>query len=94
MQRLKNLGKVADVSHHVCVAMMNLFAASSCNNYAKSCEIYLQQMLDLRNGRPMLHEHFMHRNCTIRQPHRLWADLSCDLVIEQTLVKSAKDRGG
>jgi len=79
---------------NACQAMLNLFAAAGHNNYAKSCRIYVQQMLDLHNTHPLLHKQFMRGNHTIRRSDRLWAGLSCDLVIEQTLMKSAKGRGG
>ena len=74
--------------------MLNLFAASGHYNYAKACRIYVQQMLDLRGSYPTLHEQFVRGNHTIRRSNRLWAGLSCDLVIEQTLMKSAKGRDG
>ena len=88
--------RTSDWTMHLdaCQAMLNLFAASGHYNYAKACRIYVQQMLDLRESYQTLHEQFVRGNHTIRRSNRLWVGLSCDLVIEQTLMKSAKRRGG
>jgi len=47
---------------NACQAMLNLFAASGHYNYAKACRIYVQQMLDLCDTYPTLHEQFMRGN--------------------------------
>ena len=36
--------------------MMSFFAAAGHNNYLKSSHVYLQNMLDLKNTNPSLHE--------------------------------------
>ena len=77
-----------------CERMLYLLAATGHYNYAKSCRLYVQQMHDLCQSHPALHEQFVNGNHTIRRSDRLWAGLSCDLVIEQTLMKSVKGRGG
>jgi hypothetical protein len=51
-------------------------------------------MFALQNTQPALHEHFMKGMHTVRRSDRFWAGLSTDLVIEQTLMKSIKGRGG
>ena len=51
----------------------------------------------LPHTHPTLYGHFAngrHSIRTIRRSDRLCAGLSCDLVIEQTLMKSVKSRGG
>jgi len=77
-----------------CTRMLNLFAASGHYNYAKACRVYVQQMNALPHTHPTLYGHFANGRHSIRRSHRLWAGLSCDLVIEQTLMKSVKSRGG
>jgi hypothetical protein len=79
---------------HVMVQMLNLFAAAGHNNYAKSARLYVQQMLNLQDSNPRLYEQFIAGKHAIRRSNRLWAGLSSDLVIEQTMMKWAKGRGG
>jgi hypothetical protein len=79
---------------HSLYKMLGLFAATGHLHYAKCGRIYLQQMFALENTHPLLHEHFMKGMHTVRRSDRFWAGLSTDLVIEQTLMKSIKGRGG
>ncbi len=74
--------------------MIPYFAAAGHNNYAKSCQIYLQQMEQLEHNHPDVYRHFMKGNHVVRRSDRFWAGLSCDLTIEQTLMRAAKSRGG
>jgi len=69
------------------LAMLNLFAASRHNDYAKWQRICTT---NLCNTHAILHKQFMRGNHTIRRPGRLWAGLSSDLVIEQTPMKWAE----
>jgi len=75
--------------------MLNLFSAAGHNNYVKSGRLYLQLMSSLPDTHPwlygMFNEHGFH---VIRRSDLFWAGLSSDLVIEQTLMRSAKGRGG
>jgi hypothetical protein len=71
-----------------------LFAATGHVHYAKSVRLYLQFMKNLPTSHPSLHAQFMSGMHTIRRSDRYWAGLSCDLVIEQTLMRSLKSRGG
>lgn len=75
-------------------SMLNLFAATGHFHYAKACRIYVQQMRALSSEQPDLLEHFVNGKQSIRRSDRLWASLSSDHVIEQTLMKSVKGRGG
>ena len=75
--------------------MLNLFAAAGHTNYAKSGRLYLQLMLNLSDTHPWLYQklaaeghHF------IRRTDKFWAGLWPDLVIEQVLMRSLKNRGG
>ena len=74
--------------------MLNLFAATGHINYAKSARLYVQQMIDLQNSNPWLHHKFEQGMHAIRRSNRNWAGLWPDLVIEQTLMRSIKTRGG
>lgn len=75
--------------------MLNIFAATGHNNYAKGGRLYLQLMIALPDSHPWLYEMFVgHGYHVIRRFDRYWAGLSSDLVIDQTLMKSVKSRGG
>ena len=51
-------------------------------------------MRDLNRTHKWLHEQFLAGNCVARHSDRLWAGLSLDLVIEQTMMRSIKAAGG
>ena len=74
--------------------MLNLIAASGHINYAKSAHLYVQQMRALHETRPWLHHSFINGSHAVRRSARNWAGRSSDLVIEQTLMRSIKSRGG
>lgn len=75
--------------------MLNLFAATGHNNYAKGGRLYLQLMSALPNSHPWLYEQFVdHGFHVIRRSDRLWSGLSSDYVIESTLMRSVKSRIG
>jgi hypothetical protein len=75
--------------------MLNLFAATGHNNYAKGGRLYLQLMSYLPDEHEWLYNMFVeHGFHVIRRSDRFWGGLSSDLVIEQTLMKSVKSRGG
>lgn len=74
--------------------MIPYFAAAGHNNYTKSAQLYLQQMERLERDHPDVYEHFMSGHHVVRRSDRFWAGLSCDLTIEQTLMRAAKSRGG
>ena len=82
--------------HLVAVSkMLNIFAATGHNNYAKSSRLYLQMMLDLPSEYPWLYEQFaIHGFHTVRRADRYWAGLWTDLIIEQVMMRSIKSRGG
>ena len=68
--------------------MLNLFAATGHTNYAKSCSLYLQLMLELPSKYPWLA--FMRFVGLIDSG----LGLSTDLVIEQVMMRALKSRGG
>src|SRR6218665_3713190 len=75
--------------------MLNLFAATGHNNYAKSGRLYLQMMLELPLTHPWLYDKFVnHGFHAVRRSDRYWAALSTDLIIEQVMMKAIKGRGG
>ena len=82
--------------HLTCVAqMLNLYAAAGHWNYAKSARLYLQLMLDLPETSPWLHGKFANEGLhSVRRSDRVWAGLSTDLTIEQTMMQSVKGRSG
>ena len=75
-------------------SMLNLFAATGHNNYAKTCRIYLQSMEEMEKQHPLLLEQFLLGNHTVKRSEKKWAGIWTDLSIEQILMKSLKGRGG
>ena len=74
--------------------MINLFAATAHNNYAKTCRLYLQSVDKLEKNHPQIFEQFSFGNHTVRRTAMIWSGLWTDLSIEQILMKSLKGRGG
>ena len=75
--------------------MLNLFAATGHINYAKSARLYLQNMLDLLTTHPEIYIAFTEDQYhTIRKSERFWAGLWTDLIIEQSMMRTLKSRGG
>lgn len=64
-------------------AMHPFFAASGHNNYAKSIQVYLQDMQKLHETNPDVHRFFSDGNFVTRRTNRYWGGLPDDLVIEQ-----------
>ena len=86
----------SDLLLHLSVTkrVLNLFAATGHNIYAKSCRLYYRSALNLEEEFPLIYEEFMKGNHTVRRTAKNWAGLSTDLGIEQILMKSLKGRGG
>lgn len=74
--------------------MLPYFASLGRNMYTKSARLYLQKMLHLEDEHPEVYHQFQEGLHVIRRTDRLWAGLSSDLVIEQTVMKNMKSRGG
>ena len=74
--------------------MINLFAATGHNNYAKTCRLYIQSILTLERDHPEIFEQFIAGNHTVRRTEKTWSGLWTDLSIEQILMRSLKGRGG
>ena len=75
--------------------MLNLFAATGHNNYAKSSRLYLQLMNDLPKSHPWLFNQFMSNGYhTIRRSNKFWGGISTDFAIEQILMRTLKSRSG
>ena len=79
--------------HAVCNAMP-VFAAVGHYNYLKSAYLYIQEMSALEKKHPNVYKKFQDGFHVIRRTNKFWAGLSCDLVIEQTLMRSLKGAGG
>ena len=74
--------------------MLPYLAASGHNLYTKCARVYLQQMANLKEEHPDVHQRFEDGLHVIRRSDRLWAGLSSDLIIEQVLMRSMKTSGG
>ena len=74
--------------------MLPYLAASGHNLYIKSARVYLQQMANLKEAHPDVHQCFKGGLHVIRRSDRLWVGLSSDLIIEQVLMISMKTSGG
>lgn len=79
---------------HALSQMLNLFASTGHSNYAKSARLYLQEMRNLPQTYPWLHDHFTNGQHTVRRTEKNWAGIWTDLAIEQTLMRSIKSQGG
>ena len=71
-----------------------IFAAAGHYNYLKSAYLYLQNMQNLEAKDPAVFQKFQDGFHVIRRSDKFWAGLGCDLVIEQTLMRSLKSTGG
>ena len=71
-----------------------IFAAAGHYNYLKSAYLYVQEMSEPESKHPYVYEKFQDRFHVIRRTNQFWAGLSCDLVIEQTLMRSLKSTCG
>ena len=71
-----------------------IFAAAGHYNYLKSAYHYIQEMSELEREHPCVYRKFLKGFHVIRRTNQFWAGLGCDLVIEQTLMKSLKGTGG
>ena len=74
--------------------MLNLFAPTGHINYTKCARFYVQQMQALPRTHTWLYNCFTNGLHAVRRSNRHWSGLWSDLVIEQTLMKSNKSRGG
>ena len=73
--------------------MLNLFAATGHNNYAKSGRLYLQMMMELPHMHTWLYEQFSSNGFfTVRRSDRFWASQWTDLIIEQ-VMRTIKGHG-
>ena len=70
-----------------------IFAAAGHYNYLKSAYLYVQEMTELESKHPVVYQKFEDGFHVIRRTNQTWAGLSCDLVIEQTLMRSLKSAG-
>lgn len=75
-------------------SMLNLFAATGHNNYAKTCRLYLQSIITLEENHPEVYHQFLLGNHTVRRTETGWSGIWTDLSIEQILMKSLKGRSG
>lgn len=79
---------------HAVSDCLSIFAAAGHPNYLKSAYLYLQKMMALEIENPEVFQKFMHGYHVIRRSEKFWTGLGCDLVIEQTLMRSLKSTGG
>ena len=65
-------------------------------HYARSAQVYLQEMLNLANSMAP-DEYDMFTSCgffTVRRSDKYWCDIWTDMTIEQVLMRSLKTSGG
>ncbi|CAG9820707.1 unnamed protein product [Phaedon cochleariae] len=76
--------------------MLPFFHASGHFFYAKSCHLYLQDMLNLQDKMdPTEFESFTTKGYfTIRRSDKFWSGIWTDMTIEQTLMRTMKSIGG
>ncbi|CAB3992866.1 Hypothetical predicted protein [Paramuricea clavata] len=80
---------------HAISDCLPIFAAAGHSNYLKSAYLFLQSMTRLEKNNQSVFRKFMNGLHVIRRSDQMyWAGLGCDLVIEQTLMRSLKIAGG
>lgn len=85
--------------HLICVQkMIPYFYASGHHLYAKSSQLYLQDMLELNETDRMdlfeYNKFCTSGNFTIRRTDKYWSGIWTDMTIEQVLMRSMKSSGG
>lgn len=83
--------------HLYCVrSMLPYFHAAGHIHYAKSAQLYLQQMLNIqaRMSATEFQRFTADGFFTVRRSSKLWAGVWSDMTIEQVLMRSMKSRGG
>ena len=88
--------RVQDCNLHLLVrkSMLNLFAATGHNNYAESCRLYLQSILDLETNHPEVYDQIIEGQHAVRRTQKKSTGIWTDLSIDQILMKSLKGRAG
>ena len=71
-----------------------IFAAAGHFNYLRSSHLYLSRMSKLKNTHPSVYEQFLAGHYVSRRSDSFWSGVGSDLLIEQTLMRSAKKSGG
>ena len=81
---------------YLCVLqqMLPFLAAAGHNHYTRSARWFLQNMRDLPNTHPNLHNMFQKGFFVVRRSSQYWTGISPDLCIEQSLMCSLKSSGG
>ncbi len=81
---------------HLCAISkcLPIFAAAGHFNYLKSAYLYLQDMTMLETTNTAVVSQFRKGLNVVRRTDKYWAGLGCDLVIEQTLMRTLKSNGG
>ena len=78
-----------------CSLMLNLYSATGHVNYAKSTRLYFQLMCELPSTHPELHNAFIQGQYhSVWKSDRYWGGLWIELVIEQSMMRTLKSRGG
>ena len=88
--------RTCDWEMHLNVAQkcLPLFASAGHYNYLKSTYHYIQTMANLEKTNPVLYSKFKAGYLVVRRSDKFWSVLGCDLMIEQTLMRSLKTSGG
>ena len=79
---------------HAVAECLPIFAAAGHGSYLKSAYLYLQSMTTVEHDNPSVFHRFMNGLHAVRRTDQHWAGLGCDLLIEQTLMRSLKTAGG
>ncbi len=74
--------------------LLNVLAATGHIHYAKSARLYVQSMSELPEKYPWLYSKFLEGAHAVERTDHSFNGLWSDLVIEQTLMRSMKTRGG
>ena len=75
-------------------SILNLFAVTGHNNYAKTCHIYIQFMEEMQQQHALIFKQFILGSHTVKCFDNKWARIWTDLSIVKILMKSPKSTGG
>lgn len=74
--------------------LLPIFGAFDASNYFRWCSLYLEDMRNLSNASPDIHEYFMHGGFVVKRTPGHFKAIGVDMCLEQTINKSQKSASG
>ena len=81
--------------HLVCVEkLLPLFASFDSSNYLRWCTVYLEDMKQLPEYAPEIHQQFMLGNFVVKHTPGKFKAVAADMALEQSINRSQKSTSG